>query len=99
MPGQVLYDVISTSGAGCGVINTALEYIIDRKFTGTGSSITTMHKDLTISLDMAEELGVPLFTASTAMQIFHMGKAKYPEGDNWICTKLMEEAVGAELHR
>ena len=30
---------------------------------------------------------------------FHMGKAKYPEGDNWICTKLMEEAVGAELHR
>ncbi|MGB0756328.1 MAG: NAD(P)-dependent oxidoreductase [Candidatus Puniceispirillaceae bacterium] len=99
VPGQVLYDVISTSGAGCGVINTALEYIIDRKFTGTGSSITTMHKDLTISLDMAEELGVPLFTASTAMQIFHMGKAKYPEGDNWICTKLMEEAVGAELHR
>ncbi len=50
VPGQVLYDVISTSGAGCGVINTALEYIIDRKFTGTGSSITTMHKDLTISL-------------------------------------------------
>ena len=99
VPGQVLYDVISTSGAGCGIINTALEYIIDRKFTGTGSSITTMHKDLTISLDMAEELGVPLFTASTAMQIFHMGKAKYPEGDNWICTKLMEEAVGAELHR
>jgi len=99
VPGQVLYDVISTSGAGCGVINTALEHIIDRKFTGTGSSITTMHKDLTISLDMAEELGVPLFTASTAMQIFHMGKSKYPEGDNWICTKLMEEAVGAELHR
>ncbi len=97
--GQVLYDVISTSGAGCGVINTALEHIIDRRFTGTGSVITTMHKDLTISLDMAEELGVPLFTAATAMQLFTMGKAKYPDGDNWICTKIMEEAVGAELHR
>lgn len=97
--GQVLYDVISTSGAGCGVANTALQNIIDRKFEGTGSGIGTMHKDLTITLDMAEELGVPLFMASTAMQIFHQGKTKYPSGDNWICTRIMEETVGAELHR
>ena len=45
------------------------------------------------------ELGVPLFTAATAMQIFHQGKSKYPHGDNWICTRIMEEIVGAELHR
>ena len=97
--GQVVYDVVSTSGAGCGITKTALENIIDRKFEGTGSGIGTMHKDLTISLDMAEELGVPLFTAATAMQIFHQGKTKYPHGDNWICTRIMEEIVGAELHR
>lgn len=97
--GQVLFDVFSTSGAGCGVANTALGNIIDRKFEGTGSGIGTMHKDLTISLDMAEELGVPLFMASTAMQIFHQGKTKYPEGDNWICTRIIEEIIGAELHR
>ena len=97
--GQVLYDVFSTSGAGCGVANVALENIIDRKFEGTGSGIGTMHKDLTISLNMAEELGVPLLMASTAMQIFHQGKSKYPEGDNWVCTRIMEEIVGAELHR
>ena len=97
--GQVVYDVVSTSGAGCGITKTALENIIDRKFEGTGSGIGTMHKDLTISLDMAEELGVPLFTAATAMQIFHQGKSKYPHGDNWICTRIMEEIVGAELHR
>ncbi len=97
--GQVLYDVISTSGAGCGVANTALENIIDRKFEGTGSHIATMHKDLTISLDMARELGVPLHTASTAMQLFHAGKTKYPNGDNWIVTRVIEEIVGAELHR
>ena len=97
--GQVVYDVVSTSGAGCGITNTALENIIDRKFEGTGSGISTMHKDLTISLDMAEDLGVPLFTAATAMQIFHQGKTKYPHGDNWICTRIMEEIVGAELHR
>jgi putative dehydrogenase len=97
--GQALYDVFSTSGASCGVANGALEHIIDRKFEGTGSGIGTMHKDLTISLNMAEELGVPLFMASTAMQIFHQGKTKYPHGDNWICARVMEENVGAELHR
>ena len=96
---QALYDVFSTSGASCGVANGALENIIDRKFEGTGSGIGTMHKDLTISLNMAEELGVPLLMASTAMQIFHQGKSKYPEGDNWVCTRVMEEIVGAELHR
>jgi 3-hydroxyisobutyrate dehydrogenase-like beta-hydroxyacid dehydrogenase len=99
VPGEVLYNVFSTSGAGCGVANTALQNIIDRRFEGTGSGIGTMHKDLTISLDMAEEMGVPLFMASTAMQIFHQGKTKYPQGDNWICTRIMEEIAGAELHR
>lgn len=97
--GEVLYNVFSTSGAGCGVANTALANIIDRKFEGTGSGIGTMHKDLTISLDMAEELGVPLFMAATAMQIFHQGKTRYPQGDNWICARIMEEIAGAELHR
>ena len=97
--GQKLFDVVNTSAAGCGITRTSLEHIIDRQFEGTGSGIGTMHKDLTISLNMAEELGVPLFTAATAMQIFHQGKSKYPQGDNWICTKIMEEIAGAELHR
>jgi L-threonate 2-dehydrogenase len=99
VPGQVILDVFSTSSAGCGIVNNALEKIIDRQFEGTGSHINTMHKDLTISMGLGEELGVPLFTAAAAMQIFHMGKTRYPHGDNWICTKVIEEIVGAELHR
>lgn len=99
VPGQVLLDVFSTSSAGSGVTNNALEKIIDRQFEGTGSHINTMHKDLTISMALGEELGVPLHTAAAAMQIFHAGRARYPDGDNWICTKVMEEIVGAELHR
>ncbi len=97
--GQVLHDVFSTSSAGCGIVNNALEKIIDRQFENTGSHINTMHKDLTISMGLGEELGVPLFTAAAAMQIFHMGKTRYPHGDNWICTKVLEAIVGAELHR
>ena len=99
VPGQVLLDVFSTSSAGCGVVNNALEKIIDRQFEGTGSHINTMHKDLTISMALGEELGVPLHTAGSAMQIFHAGRTKYPHGDNWVCTRVIEEIVGAELHR
>jgi 3-hydroxyisobutyrate dehydrogenase/putative dehydrogenase len=97
--GQVLLDVFSTSSAGCGVVNNALEKIIDRQFEGTGSSIHTMHKDLTIAMGLGEELGVPLHTAASAMQIFHAGRTKYPDGDNWVCTRVIEEIIGAELHR
>lgn len=99
VPGQVILDVFSTSSAGCGVVNNALEKIIDRQFEGTGSHINTMHKDLTISMGLGEELGVPLHTAAAAMQIFHAGRTKYPDGDNWVCTRVIEEIVGAELHR
>lgn len=97
--GQVILDVFSTSSAGSGITNNALEKIIDRQFENTGSHINTMHKDLTISMALGEELGVPLHTAAAAMQIFHAGRTRYPNGDNWICTKVIEEIVGAELHR
>jgi putative dehydrogenase len=99
VPGQVILDVFSTSSAGCGVVNNALEKIIDRQFEGTGSHINTMHKDLTISMGLGEDLGVPLHTAASAMQIFTAGRTKYPNGDNWVCTRVIEEIVGAELHR
>ena len=99
VPGQVILDVFSTSSAGCGIVNNALEKIIDRQFEGTGSHINTMHKDLTISMGLGEELGVPLHTAGAAMQIFHAGRTRYPNGDNWVCTRVMEDIVGAELHR
>lgn len=97
--GQVILDVFSTSSAGCGIVNNALEKIIDRQFEGTGSHINTMHKDLTISMNLGEELGVPLHTAGAAMQIFHAGRTKFPDGDNWTCTRVIEDIVGAELHR
>ena len=99
LKGEVLLNVFSSSGAGCGVVNNALEKIIDREFEGTGSHINTMHKDLTISLNLAETLGVPMHTAAAAMQIFHAGRAKYPNGDNWVCTRVIEEIVGAQLNR
>jgi len=97
--GQVLYDVVSSTGAGCGITNGSLTNIIDRKLTNTGSHINTMHKDLTIVVDLARELGVPLFTAATALQLFSAARARYPDGDNQVVARLLEDIVGAELKR
>jgi 3-hydroxyisobutyrate dehydrogenase-like beta-hydroxyacid dehydrogenase len=58
-----------------------------------------MYKDLTIAMDMAREKGVPLFTASTAMQLFQAGKTRHPGGDNWVVTRVLEEIAGASLRR
>ncbi len=97
--GQVLYDVLSTSIAANGATNMALQNIIDRQFEDTGSHIDTMYKDLTIALDLAREQGVPLFSASTAMQLFQAGKTRHPDGDNWVVTQVLEEIVSTGLKR
>lgn len=94
--GQVLYDVISNSGAASGLTNNALRCVLDRAFVGTGSHISTMHKDLMIALDMARENGAPLFTAAAAMQLFQCGITKHPEGDNWIVARVLEDIAGVE---
>lgn len=99
IPGQVLYDVVSNSGAGSGVANGALENVIDRKFAGTGSHIDTMHKDLTIVVDLARELGVPLFAAANAMQLFQTARMRHPDGDNWVVARILEEMADTEASR
>ena len=97
--GEVLHKVFSTSAAGCGIVNGTIANVMDRKFEKTGSHINTMHKDLTIALDMAMELGVPLFTASTAMQLFQAGRTRHPDGDNQAVTLITEEIIGTGLKR
>ena len=95
--GEVMRKVIASTGAGNGITDGSLENIMHRRFENTGSGIGTMWKDLTISLELAKQLGVPMHTTATAMQIFQAGMTKYPEADNQVAAKVIEEIVGAEL--
>ena len=96
---QVLLDVIGTSGGGCGVFKNCVPLIMDRKFSDTGSAITTMHKDLNITLDLARELGCYMPTTASAKELFQAGLAKYPTEDNWCITKILENIAGTEVKR
>ncbi|MFD0916697.1 NAD(P)-dependent oxidoreductase [Pseudahrensia aquimaris] len=96
---DALNRVFSTSAAGCGITNAAVSNVIAGTFEKTGSHINTMHKDLTISLDLAQDLGVPLFTAATAMQLFAAGRTRHPDGDNQVVAKVTEEIIGTGLRK
>ena len=96
--GQTLYDVFSASGVGSPLFKNCAGLIMDRKFKNTGSHISTMYKDMGISLDMAKKNGVPLFTAGAAYELFQAGISMFPDEDNWSIVKLLEQISGTEVH-
>ena len=95
--GKILYDVFSTSGVSSPLFKNCAKLIMDRKFENTGSHISTMYKDLGISMDMAKQNGVPMFTAGAAFELFQAGISMYPDGDNWSIVKLLEQMAGTEV--
>ena len=96
--GQTLYDVFSASGVGSPLFKNCAGLIMDRKFENTGSHISTMYKDLGISMNMAKNNGVPLFTAGAAYELFQAGISMFPDEDNWSIVKLLEQISGTEVH-
>ena len=56
-----------------------------------------MYKDLGISMGMAKEIGVPMFTASAAFELFQAGISSYPEGDNWSIVKVLEKMSNTKV--
>ena len=95
--GQVLYDVFSTSGVSSPLFKNCAKLIMDRKFENTGSHISTMYKDLGISMDLAKKNGVPMFTTGAAFELFQAGISMYPEGDNWSIVKLLEKMSNTKV--
>ena len=96
---QILLEVISTSGGGCGVFKNCVPLIMDRKFKDTGSAITTMYKDICITMDLARELGCYMPTAAMAREVFQAGMSKFPDEDNWSVVKIYEDIAGTKIER
>jgi len=94
---ETLYEVFGASGVSSPLFRNCARLIIDRKFKGTGSHIGTMYKDLGISMNMAKENGVAMFTASAAYELFRSGISLFPDEDNWAIVKLLEQIAGIEV--
>jgi 3-hydroxyisobutyrate dehydrogenase-like beta-hydroxyacid dehydrogenase len=96
--GQTLFDVIRSSAAGSPLIETCARHVLDRSFENTGSQIGTMYKDLGISMSVAREAGAAMFATSAAYEMFQAGISRYPDGDNWVVAKWLEEIAGTEVN-
>jgi 3-hydroxyisobutyrate dehydrogenase-like beta-hydroxyacid dehydrogenase len=96
---ETLYEVFSTSGVSSPLFKNCANLIMERKFKGTGSHIGTMYKDLGISMNMAKENGVAMFTASAAYELFRTGMSLFPDEDNWSIVKFLEQIAGAEVKK
>ena len=95
--GEVLYEVFNSSGVSSPILEDCAKLIMDRKFKGTGSHIATMYKDLGITMNMAKENGVSMFTTSSAHELFQAGISMFPDEDNWSVVKLLEQIAGTEV--
>lgn len=96
---EMLYDVISTTGVGGSLFRNYAKLIMERKFKDTGSHIGTMFKDLGITMDLAKELGVPMFATGLAEQIFQAGISSFPDEDVQSIIKIFERITGAEVKK
>lgn len=95
--GEMLYEVLGSSGVSSPLFKTCAKLILDRQFEDTGSQITTMYKDLGITMAVAKEAGVPMFTTSAAQQLFQTGMSRYPNEDNWAIVKWLEEIADTKV--
>ncbi len=96
---ETLYEVFASSGVSSPLFKNCAQLIMERKFKGTGSYIGTMYKDLGISMNMAKENGVAMFTASAAFELFQAGISLFPDEDNWCIVKLLEQIAGTEVKK
>jgi len=95
--GETLYEIFSASGVSSPLFRNCAQLIMDRKFKNTGSHIGTMYKDLGISMALAKENGVAMFTTSAAYELFQAGISLFPGEDNWACVKFLERIAATEV--
>lgn len=96
---ETLANVINSSVAASPLIKNCAQKILDRTFVGTGSAIGTYYKDVCITMDLAKESGVPMFTTSQVQQLFQAGITKFPKEDNWSVVKILEDIAGVEVKK
>ena len=99
LTGATLERVFSNSDAGSPLVTNAIQRVVDREFVGTGSNIATMYKDLCIVMDMAREVGAPLFSVAQAYELFQAGITRFSGEDNWCVTKILESLAQTSVTR
>jgi 3-hydroxyisobutyrate dehydrogenase/2-hydroxy-3-oxopropionate reductase len=94
---HLMIEILDKSAAKCGLINFKAPFVFARNFE-TNFSVKWMHKDISLMLESANELDVPLPLTGLTQQLFRAAIAK-GHGDEDICAtiKVLEGIVGVEV--
>jgi 3-hydroxyisobutyrate dehydrogenase/2-hydroxy-3-oxopropionate reductase len=91
---ELMFEILDNSAAKAGLISLKAPFIFRRDFS-TAFSLRWMHKDLSLILESARELGVPLPTTSVVHELFQASISKgHADEDYAAAITLLEEWAG-----
>jgi len=95
---QQAYEIIRVSAGGSWMFDNRVPRMLDRDFTPPHSALAIFVKDLGIVTDTADDLGLPLFLAPLARQIFKYAAASgLAEEDDAGLIRFYEAAAGLRI--
>jgi L-threonate 2-dehydrogenase len=94
---ESLFEVLGASVVNTALFQNSVPSVIARKFAGSGSTVYNTYKDLTITMALAQEAGVPMMATAVATQFFQAANTKFPQEDNESLIKLLEHVTGVEV--
>ena len=94
---ELMLDILNNSAAKSGLIAFKAPYVLRRDFS-TNFSTKWMHKDITLALDSAGELGLPLPLTGLTQQMFRAAISEgYADADMCSTIRVMESWAGVEV--
>lgn len=99
VPPELMLEILNNSAARSGLISFKAPYVLDRNFS-TNFSTKWMHKDVSMALDSARELDVPLPMTGLTQQLYQATiSSGYGEEDFCSTIKQMEQWAGVEVKK
>jgi 3-hydroxyisobutyrate dehydrogenase/2-hydroxy-3-oxopropionate reductase len=94
---ELMLEILNNSAAKSGLISFKAPYIFRRDFA-TNFATKWMHKDVTMALDSARELNIPMPLTSLTQQMFRAAMAMgFADEDICSTVKVMESWAGVEV--
>ena len=94
---ELMLKILDNSAAKSGLISYKAPFVFKRDFT-TNFSTKWMHKDISLALESAGDMGLPLPLTGLTQQMFRAAIAEgYGESDMCSTIQVMEKWAGIEV--
>lgn len=94
---RMMIDILNNTGARSGYVSTKADFVLKGDFSTT-FSVRWLEKDLGLALEIAAELGVPMYTTSATQQQLRMARAMgYGEDDICGSIRALEEIASCKV--